>query len=67
MVLIIEKYRYGENFLTVNRTVNPPTKYKQFQDLHGEILRYRAKKIVANLWDFPPKKANLRSIFGEIL
>jgi hypothetical protein len=43
--------------------VNPPTEYKQSiinQLLHGEILRYKAEKRVANLGDFPP----IKQIFG---
>jgi hypothetical protein len=40
-----------------HRMLNPPTEYKQFiisQLPHGEISRYKAYKMVANLGDFFP-------------
>jgi hypothetical protein len=66
-VLVIDKYRYGENFvhhkdkISLCR-VNPLKKQKQFiksQFLYGKILLCRAKKKLLNqgfqIMDFPPK------------
>jgi hypothetical protein len=64
---VIDKFPHGERFFSPcgknlsPYAVNPPTENKQIiisQLPHGEILRCKGQKRVANLGDFFPYKKN---------
>jgi hypothetical protein len=76
-VLVNNKSGTVRNLLTVklksltcsHRSVNSPIEYKQIiisQLPHGEILKCKGQKRVANLGYFLPKKGKLADSFGVV-